>query len=77
MSLVKCTTSICLIFILQQGLAETYDASQANTDEELDEEFLEVLGSVEANGDEWFEIFLSIIDEAEIDEEITVDAEYE
>ena len=63
--------------MLQQGLAETYDATQANTDEELDEEFLEVLGSVEANGDEWFEIFLSIIDEAEIDEEITVDAENE
>ena len=63
--------------MLQQGLAETYDASQANTDEELDEELLEVLGSVEADGDEWFEIFLSIIDETEIDEEITVDAEYE
>ncbi len=63
--------------MLQQGLAETYDATQANTDEELDEEFLEVLGSVEADGDEWFEIFLSIIDEAEIGEEITVDVEYE
>ena len=63
--------------MLQQGLAETNHASQTITDEDLDEEFLEVLGSVEANGDEWFEIFISIIDEAEVDEEITVDSEYE
>lgn len=51
--------------MLQQSFAETEKVPETSTGEELDEEFLEVLGSVDAEGDEWFEIFLSTIDEVD------------
>ena len=79
MLLVRCATGLCLIFLLQQSLAETEVVSEASVNEELDEEFLEVLGSIDAEEDEWFEIFLSTIDEVDEDypENNTKHAEYD
>lgn len=79
MLLVRCATGLCLIFLLQQSLAETETVSEASTDKELDEEFLEIMGSVDVEGDEWFEIFLSTIDEVDKDypEQNTKHAEYD
>ena len=79
MLLVRCATGLCLIFLLQQSLAETETVSEASTDKELDEEFLEIMGSVDVEGDEWFEIFLSTIDEVDEDypEQNTKHAEYD
>ena len=75
MLLVRYATCLCLIFSFQQGIAETENTTNNSIDEELDGEFLEVLGSVEAEEDEWFDIFLSTIDEA--NEDSTARAEYE
>lgn len=79
MLLVRCATGLYLIFLLQQSLAETEVVSEASVNEELDEEFLEVLGSIDAEEDEWFEIFLSTIDEVDEDypENNTKHAEYD
>ena len=63
MSLAKYVFGVCLILIFQQSLAETDDVSE-DDENELDEEFIEVLGLVEAEED-WFDIFLSTIDAAE------------
>ena len=50
---------VCLIISSQQGLAE------GNNDiENVDEEFLEVLGSFEAEDGEWYDLFWSTIEEA-------------
>ncbi len=74
MSLAKCASSLCLILMLQHVYAETDETSES-IDDDVDEEFLEVLGSIEADEDEWFDIFLSTIDEA--DEKYVTDTEYE
>lgn len=61
MLLAKWVTGICLIVIVQNSFAETIDTNE----DELDEEFLEILGSIEEEHDDWFEFFLSTIDEVE------------
>jgi len=50
---------VCLIISSQQGLAE-----ENNDIENVDEEFLEVLGSFEAENGEWYDLFWSTIEEA-------------
>lgn len=82
MSLARGAIVFCLFFAVQPNLAESDDASEAykavdslQTKDEFDGEFLEVLGSIEAEEDEWFEIFLSTIDEAE--EECITQSDYE
>ncbi len=50
---------VCLIISSQQGLAE-----ENNDIENVDEEFLEVLGSFEAEDGEWYDLFWSTIEEA-------------
>ena len=75
MSLVKYANGMCLILLLQQTFAATEEISGDVTADELDEEFLEFIGSVEAEEDEWFELFLSTIDEA--DEENITETEHE
>ena len=72
---VRCAVVLFLICVLQLGLAETDEVSEATVDEELDEEFLEVIGAIEAEDDEWFDIFLATIDEA--DEVSTAEIAYE
>ena len=48
---------VCFIFSSSPNLAET------NYDEDgIDEEFLEVLGSFEAEDDEWYEMFWETIE---------------
>ena len=50
---------VCLIISSQQGLAE------GNNDiENVDEDFLEVLGSFEAEDGEWYDLFWLTIEEA-------------
>lgn len=62
--------AICFVFFIQSSWAETNDV-----DEELDEEFLEILGSFEAEEDDWYDFFWSTIDETE--PESTTDVENE
>ena len=50
--------ALCFVFLFQPSWAEE-DA------EELDEEFLEMLGSFEAEEDDWYDFFWSTIDETE------------
>jgi len=57
MSQARYVVGLCLIFIFQQSSAETNRSENILEKNELDEEFLEVLGSVEAEEDKWFEIF--------------------
>ena len=61
MLLVKCAIGFCLIVIVQYSFAETLDS----TEDELDEEFIEILGSIEEDNEGWFDLFLSTIDEEE------------
>ncbi len=51
---------LCVIYIFQSVWAETVDDT-----EELDEEFLEMLGSFEAEEEDWYDFFWSTLDEAE------------
>lgn len=49
---------VCFIFNSSPNLAESnYD------EDDIDEEFLEVLGSFEAKDDEWYDIFWPTIEE--------------
>jgi hypothetical protein len=79
MLLARGAVVFCLFFAVQPNLAVSDDASEAvdslQTKDILDAGFLEVLGSIEAEEDEWFEIFLSTIDEAE--EEYITQSDYE
>lgn len=55
---------LCLITFIQICWAES-----TISDEELDEEFLEILGSFEADEEDWYDIFwLTIEDEAQKDD---------
>ena len=49
--------AVCFIFNSSPNLAETN-----NDENEIDEEFLEVLGSFETEDDEWYDIFWPIIE---------------
>lgn len=61
MLLDKCVIGLCLILIVQHSFAETLDKNE----DELDGEFLEILGLIEEENEDWFEFFLSTIDEVE------------
>ena len=50
-------------------------AESSDDSEELDEEFLELLGSFEAEEDDWYDFFWSTVEETE--QENTTDVEYE
>ena len=65
----RCVSLFLLIFFVQPIWAEE------NDEEELDEEFLEILGSFEAEEDDWYDFFWSTIDETE--EEGTLELENE
>lgn len=62
--------ALCFVFYVQSNLAETIEV-----DEELDEEFLEILGSFEAEEDDWYDFFWSTVEETE--QESTTDVENE
>lgn len=62
--------ALCIVYIFQSAWAETVDNA-----EELDEDFLEMLGSFEAEDDDWYDFFWSTIDESEQAE--TQNEEYE
>ncbi|MEM7402072.1 MAG: hypothetical protein AAF304_09005 [Pseudomonadota bacterium] len=61
MLLDKCAIGFFLILIVQHSFAETLEKNE----DELDEEFLEILGSIEEENEDWFAFFLSTIDEVE------------
>ena len=61
---VKYVAWFCLIFIFQNCFAETVEEN----DEEIDKEFLEILGTIEEESDDWFELFLLAIDEIEAEQ---------
>ena len=50
--------ALCFVIFFQPAWAETIEGT-----EELDEEFLEILGSFEAEEDDWYDFFLSTMDE--------------
>ena len=66
----RCVLLLLIVFFAQSIWAETYE-----DEEELDEEFLEILGSFEAEEDDWYDFFWSTIDETE--EEGTLELENE
>ena len=61
MLLAKYVAGFCLIVFVQHSFAETVETNE----DEIDEEFIEILGSIEEENDDWFELFLSTIDEGE------------
>ncbi len=62
--------ALCFFFYVQSGWSETMDVEA-----ELDEEFLEILGSFEAEEDDWYDFFWSTIDETQ--QESTTDVSNE
>lgn len=59
----NCGLVLCSLIFNQNVWAET-----ENDSDELDEEFLEILGSFESEEDDWYDFFWSTIDETEQDE---------
>ena len=50
-------------------------AESSDDNEELDEEFLELLGSFEAEEDDWYDFFWSTIEETEQENTVGVENE--
>ena len=71
MLLAKGVAGLCLTFFAQHSFAETNEP----VDDELDQEFIEILGSIDDDDEDWFEYFLTTIDEAE--EEQLTETDYE
>ena len=49
---------LCFFTLIQSSWAES-----TTSDEELDEEFLETLGSFDVDDEDWYEVFWSTIEE--------------
>ncbi len=61
--------AICLFIIFQFTHAQEVD----DYDKELDEEFLEILGSFETEQDEWYDLFWSMVEEAEHEDSVNAE----